>query len=170
MKIIPLTSRLRVVSYPLFRAAGTFQKNFERPAHQGATKRALSRLGPSVHHFLSAASIQIENLIDFISFLINPLNKIFLFLKLIFPFFRFQACKGCVANTRCQCVAEKGFPGETGLTGLRGSQGIPGDIGPEGPPGPYGPNGDGGSIGGMGEKGHRVNIDNYSHHYINYIF
>jgi hypothetical protein len=68
----------------------------------------------------------------------------------------FQACKGCVANTRCQCVAEKGFPGEMGLTGLRGSQGIPGDIGAEGPPGPFGPNGEGGSFGGMGEKGHRV--------------
>ena len=68
-----------------------------------------------------------------------------------------QACKGCVPNTRCQCVAEKGLPGETGLPGLRGSQGIPGDIGPEGPPGPSGPRGDGGSFGGMGEKGHRVN-------------
>lgn len=67
-----------------------------------------------------------------------------------------QACKGCVANTRCQCTAEKGLPGEVGLPGLRGSQGIPGEIGPEGPAGPPGPKGDFGSYGGMGEKGHRV--------------
>lgn len=70
--------------------------------------------------------------------------------------FTLKACKGCYPNTRCQCVAEKGLPGEFGLTGLRGSQGIPGEIGPEGPPGPPGPFGDSGSFGGMGEKGHRV--------------
>ena len=67
-----------------------------------------------------------------------------------------QACKGCTANKKCMCTAEKGLPGEVGLPGLRGSQGIPGDIGAEGPPGPPGFAGDSGSKGGMGDKGHRV--------------